>query len=72
MKHIVNLLKPFHEALQHFSSDNLVTISLVFPFFESLKKVLVGKESDVTMIKEMKGHMFQTLCNRHPSKQPFF
>ena len=72
MKHIVDLLTPFHEALQHFSSDNLVTLSLVFPFFECLKTHLGGKESDVPMIKDMKGHMLKALGTRHPSKQQFF
>ena len=68
----MNQLNPFHEALQHFSSDNLVTISLVFPFFECLKDHLGVKDSDVPMIKDMKGHMLNILGPRHPYKQQVF
>ena len=71
MRVIVNLLKPFAEAIYYFFGDKLVTISVVL-FFQTLQDHLAAKKSDIQMIREMKIHMLQTLNNRYPQKQILF
>ena len=54
MTAIVTLLTPFKECGEQLSSENVVTISLIVPYFQILRQHLSPKTNDLNIIKEMK------------------
>ena len=54
---IIKLLKPFKECGEKLSSESNVTISLIIPLFDILKKHLSANAIDTTLIKDMKTKM---------------
>ena len=69
MRAIVTLLRPFQECGEVLSSENDVTISLIVPYFKSLKEHLSPKPDDLKMIKDMKVKMLLKLNNRYNTQQ---
>ena len=62
---IIRLLKPFKVCGEMLSSETNVTISLIIPMFEILKKHLSASTMDTTLIKEMKTKMLAKLKTRY-------
>ena len=54
MNQIISLLTPFKDCGEKLSSEKNVTISLISPLFEKIKKHLSANEHDTTMITNMK------------------
>ena len=69
MSAIVALLKPFKECGEELSSEKDVTISLIVPYFQSLRDHLSPNTNDLKIIKEMKCKMLQKLNSRYNSEQ---
>ena len=65
MSAIVNLLTPFKECGEVLSSENDVTISLIVPYFQSLREHLSPKTTDLKIIEDMKCKMLLKLNNRY-------
>ena len=61
---IIKLLKPFKECGEKLSSESNVTISLIIPLFDKLKKHLSANAIDTTLIKDMKTKMLAKLKTR--------
>ena len=64
MSAIVALLKPFKECGEELSSEKDVTISLIIPYFQSLRGHLSPNTNNSNIIKEMKCKMLQKLNSR--------
>ena len=69
MKLIIRLLKPFKECGEKLSSETNVTISLVIPLFEKLKRHLENTAMDCSLITDMKTKMLAKLKTRYSSDQ---
>ena len=69
MSAIVTLLKPFKECGEVLSSENDVTISLIVPYFQSLREHLSPKPDDLKIIEDMKCKMLLKLNNRYNTQQ---
>ena len=66
---IIKLLKPFKECGEKLSSESNVTISLIIPLFDKLKKHLSANAIDTTLIKDMKTKMLAKLKTRYTPEQ---
>ena len=66
---IIKLLKPFKECGEKLSSESNVTISLIIPLFDKLKKHLSANAIDTTLIKDMKTKMLAKLKTRYTPDQ---
>ena len=66
---LIKLLKPFKECGEKLSSETNVTISLIIPLFEKLKKHLTINAIDTTLIQNMKTKMLAKLKSRYSSDQ---
>ena len=66
---IIKLFKPFKECGEKLSSESNVTISLIIPLFDILKKHLNANAIDTTLIKDMKIKMLAKLKTRYTSEQ---
>ena len=66
---IIRLLTPFKVCGEKLSSENNVTISLIVPLFEKLKRHLAVNPLDCRMITDMKTNMLAKLKTRYSSDQ---
>ena len=69
MSAIVTLLRPFKECGELLSSENDVTISLIVPYFNSLRQHLSPKATDSKLIEDMKSKMLPKLNDRYNNQQ---
>ena len=69
MTAIVTLLTPFKECGEVLSSENDVTISLIVPYFQTLREHLSPKTTDSKIIEDMKSKMLLKLNNRYNTQQ---
>ena len=69
MRAIVKLLEPFKECGEALSSENNVTISLIVPHFNKLRKHLSPCATDKPLIQQMKSKMLIKLNDRYTEQQ---
>ena len=67
---LVKLLEPFKYVGEQFGRDQDITFTSIVPMFHYLKtNILVQKQTDSLMIKDMKKHMLTKLENRYNQQQ---
>ena len=70
IRDVIALLEPFKVVGEQFSKESDVSITLIVPWFNYLKrKILNENPNDSQMIKEMKKHMLKKLENRYNAQQ---
>ena len=70
IRDVIALLEPFKVVGEQFSKESDVSITLIVPWFNYLKrKILIEKPNDSQMIKDMKKHMLLKLENRYNAQQ---
>ena len=70
IRDMIELLTPFKVVGEQFSKESDVSITLIVPWFNYLKrKILNVNPNDSQMIKEMKKHMLKKLENRYNAQQ---
>ena len=66
IRDMIELLTPFKVVGEQFSKESDVSITLIVPWFNYLKrKILIENPNDSQMIKDMKKHMLLKLENRY-------